>query len=319
MRFLIFGTGGVGGFFGAMLAHAGEDVWFLARGKQLEAMKRTGISVKSTFGNITIPPGKMTDRIKDVDRADIIFFCVKSYDTEAASASLEPVLSERSLIVSLQNGIENEAKIQKIIRKGLVYGGVANVSSRVTAPGEITESGGVQRIVFGPMSGKPDDRGIDLRERCTKAGINAILSDDIRKELWRKFIFITSLGSFTAVSRLTQGEIIASPEALELVLSAMREAESVARASGANLEPFEREKIVESFRRFNENTRSSMYFDLVNEKPLEIEALNGTLIRIAEQHNIPVPIHRTIHAALLPHHLKYIKLRQVNPSSSLTT
>ncbi len=320
MKFLIHGAGGVGGFFGAKLLNAGEDVRFLARGKHLEAGRSNGLRVLTTQGNFSIPSNRVTGTIADigagVGSVDVVLFCVKSYDTETAAGQLAPVLTDRTVIIPLQNGVDNEEKIQRMITKGIVYGGVAYMSSRITGPGEITETGGSQRIAFGPIDGKITERAKEILAVFQRAGMNVELKEDIIKELWRKFIFITTMGAFTALSRLSQGEILAVPEAISLVFEAMKEVEAVAQAKGLGIEPLDREKVIAGLKRFGPTTRSSMYFDLVNEKPMEIEALNGIVVRLGKELGVPTPIHQTIYAALLPYHLKHVKKLSANTSAT---
>lgn len=315
MTFLIHGTGGVGGFFGAKLFQSGEDVWFLARGKHLEVSRANGLRVLSTQGNVTIPGHRVTGTVSDIGAVDVVLFCVKSYDTETAAEQLKPVVTDNTVIISLQNGVDNEDKIKAILPNALVYGGVAYVSARITAPGEITETGGAQRIVFGPMDGLITDRAKKILAIFQKVGINAELKTDMVAELWRKFIFITSFGAFTAASRLSNGEILAVSQTTDLVFDAMKEVEAVAHAKGIGVEPLDREKVIAGLRRFDPNTRSSMYFDLINEKPMEVEALNGTVVRLGKELGVPTPIHRTIYATLLPYHLKHLRNRRPNTSS----
>jgi 2-dehydropantoate 2-reductase len=311
MRFLIFGTGGVGGFFGAKLAHAGNDVWLVARGEHLRAMKSGGLRVRSTEGEFVIPPGKMTDVPQGSGPVDVVLFCVKSYDTETAAQQLVPVLDKNSVVLSLQNGVDNEEKISRIIPHARVYGGVAYVSARITAPGEITETGGFHRIVFGPMDGAIDERSREIHRLLVDAGIKCDLREKVLNDLWNKFVFITSMGSFTAVSRLTQGEIIAQPETISAVFRAMHEVEALAWKQGVDIEPLNEAKMLENLKRFDPDTRSSMYYDLVAQKPLEVEALNGTVVRLGKEVGVPTPVHNVMYAALLPYHLKHLRLRQI--------
>ena len=316
MRFLIVGTGGVGGYFGAKLAHAGNDVWFMARGGHLAAMKASGLRVRSTGGEFLIPPGKMTDSPEEAGPVDVVLFCVKTYDTEEAARSLAPALHRRSLAVSLQNGVENEAKIRRLIPHARVDGGVAYVSARVTAPGEITESGGFQRIVFGPTDGPIDERDREVHRLLVEAGIKCDLREKIVNDLWNKFVFITSMGSFAAMSRLTQGEILAQPETISLVFRAMHEVEALAWKRGVDIEPLNEGKMLANLKRFHPDSRSSLYYDLAGQKPLEIEALNGTVVRLGKELGVPTPIHSVIYAALLPYHLKHLQLRDIARSAS---
>jgi 2-dehydropantoate 2-reductase len=311
MRFLIAGTGGVGGYFGAKLAHAGNDVWFMARGGHLAAMKASGLRVLSTGGELLIPPGKMTDSPKDAGPVDVALFCVKTYDTEAAARLLAPALHKDSIVLSLQNGVDNQEKISQLIPHVRVDDGVAYVSARVTAPGEITESGGFQRIVFGPTDGSIDERAREVHRLLVGAGVKCDLRGRILNDLWNKFVFITSMGSFTAMSRLTQGEILAQPETISLVFSAMHEVEALAWKRGVDIEPLNEGKMLENLKRFDPDTRSSLYYDLVAQKPLELEALNGNVVRLGRELGVSTPIHNVIYAALLPYHLKHLRLRRI--------
>ena len=305
MRYIIMGTGGVGGFFGGKLAASGEDVWFIARGKHLDAMKDHGLRIKSTAGDFTIPPGKITDNAIPIGRADVVLFCVKSHDTESGANLLPPLLSDDSIVITLQNGIDNVEKIRSRIAHGHVYGGAAYVSARISAPGEITESGGFQRIVFGPVGEALNPRARDVHESFLRAGIKSQLQDDITKELWSKYIFIASMGALTALSRLSHGEILSNDRTRLLMFDAMREVQALAWKQGIDVEPVNEARVLEGLKRFDSETRSSMYFDLIAGKPMEIEALNGTVVRLGERLGVPTPIHRVIYAALLPYHIKH--------------
>jgi 2-dehydropantoate 2-reductase len=306
------GTGGIGGFFGAKLAAAGEEVWFVARGKHLEAMKNHGLKVTSTSGTFTISPEKITGEPASIESADVVLFCVKAYDTETAALQISPILTDDSIVVSLQNGVDNIEKIRKQLHHGLVYAGAAYISARISAPGEITESGGFQRIVFGPSGAPMASRAKDIHASFLHAGIKCDLQDDIQKELWRKYIFISCMGALTALSRLTHGEIISNPTTLALMFDAMREIQAIAWKLGIEVEPIDEMKVLDGLRRFDPDTRSSMYFDLVSGKPMEVEALNGTVVRFGEQLDIATPIHRVMYASLLPHHLNHMRQRTSN-------
>ena len=307
VRYVVMGTGGIGGFFGAILAAAGEDVWFVARGKHLDAMKEHGLKVTSTVETFTIPPEKITGNLASIGSADVVLFCVKAYDTEVAARQISPLLHEDSIVLSLQNGVDNAEKIRQQLHRGLAYAGAAYISVRITAPGEITESGGFQRIVFGPTSGPTISRASDIHAAFLRANIKCDLHDNIEKALWSKFIFIASMGALTALSRLTHGEILSNPRSLLLMFDAMREVQAIARKLGIDVEPVDEAKVLEGLKRFDPDTRSSMYFDLAAGRPMEIEALNGTVVRFGEQLGIPTPIHRVIYASLLPHHLKHMQ------------
>jgi 2-dehydropantoate 2-reductase len=305
MRFVVMGAGGIGGFFGAALAQKGEDIWFVGRGKHFEAMQRSGLRVTSTVSDFTVPPSQIVQDPARIGHADVVLFCVKSYDTEPAARQLSPLLNQHSLVISLQNGVDNVEKISAILPQCSTYGGVAYVSSRITEPGHVTESGGFQRIVFGRMLGEASSTAGAVHERLTQAGIKTQLSANIRKELWQKLIFIASMGSLTAVTRLTHGEIVGNPETRALMFDAMREVQSVALGLGIDVDQVDETRVLEGLKRFSDDTRSSMYYDLAAGRPMEVEALNGTVVRMGKRAGVPTPIHRMIYAALLPYHRKH--------------
>lgn len=307
MKIAVIGTGGVGGFFGGKLAKSKEDVWFLARGTHLDAMRASGLHVKSTEGDWTVPPGKMTNTPHDIGSADVILFCVKSYDTETVAAQLEPMLSENTTIISLQNGIDNEEKLQRIIPGSNVLGGVAFIYSTITSPGVVTETGGIKKLTFGlfQKDDRLQERAKHILEVMLQANINAALADDIIAEMWKKFIFIAAVGGMTALTRLTLGEILAVNDSRAMLTDAMRETETIARAAGVNIPNGFTDFICETLKTLDSNSRSSLYHDLVNGKPLEIEALSGRVVALGKALGIATPVHRAMYAALLPYHRKH--------------
>ncbi len=307
MKFCIIGTGGVGGYFGAKIARSGtEEVWFIARGAHLEAMRTSGLRITATDEQFVIPPGRMSDRFADVGPCDVVLVCVKAYDTESVARRLGPLLARHTIVISLQNGVDNEETIARLIPAGRVFGGIAYIYSTITAPGQISETGGPRMIVFGPLekgAAAQDQDAIRILSCMRKAGIQAAVSADIRSELWKKFVFISAVGGLTALSRLTLGEILAVGPTCRLLQDAMREGVEVARAAGAVIEPDFVETTFRKLERYDNATRSSMYYDLSHGKPLEVEALSGAVVRYGRESGIHTPIHATLYAALLPYHL----------------
>jgi len=309
MRFLILGSGGVGGYFGGKLAYAGLDVTFIARGAHLEALRRTGLVIKSPDGVIRIPHPQATDHPESIAPVDVVLHCVKTYDLDEITRRTIPVLTDQSVIISLQNGIGIEERIHAILPRGVVYGGVAYVYSTATAPGEITESGGPRKIVFGPMDNRRSVQAENIHRAFHEAGISAEIPASIQTELWKKFIFISAVGGITALTRLTLGEILAVDDTRTLLADAMREPELTGRMSGIQLPADMVDSFFETLKRFRNETRSSLYYDLTHGRPLEIESLSGTVVRLGAQHHVATPIHRTIYAALLPYHQRALRLR----------
>jgi len=310
MRITVAGTGGVGGFFGAKLLVAGQDVHFLARGKHLEAMQRSGLTVHTPDGDMHVPPERIAEKPSDERATDVVLFCVKTYDTASAAHVSAPLVSKQTLVISLQNGVGSEQTLQGLVNTGTIYSGVAYVYSTITTPGTITEMGKPRKIQFGRLSpGAASERETAVVDAMVGAGIDAEYLTDIRAALWKKFIFISAVGGLTAVTRLTLHEILAVPRTAALLSAAMRETETVARALSVPIEPDHLDGVFEKLSMYPNETRSSLYFDLAHEKPLEIEALSGTVIRYGTQLGIPTPVHEFLYATLLPHHLRHLRLR----------
>jgi len=306
MRFAIIGAGGVGAFFGGVLASGGEDVMFMARGSHLDAMKKEGLRVISPGGVMLVPPERCAGSPAEIGPVDVVFFCVKSYDTERTAPALGPLLKASTVIISLQNGIDNEEKLQRLLPDHVIFGGVAYIYSAISRPGEVTVAAGPSKIVFGPFDGSPPghrQRAVQIRDSCMHAGISAEVSGDIAATLWKKLIFITGAGGITALTRLTLGEILAVDQSRGLLADAMKETESIARARGVSIDEHYLDTVFETLARFDNKTRSSLYYDLVHGKPLEIDALAGTVVRYGTSLGIPTPVNRAVYAALLPYHL----------------
>ena len=313
MKYAIFGAGGVGGFFGGQLALAGQDVWFLARGEHLAAMQRHGLRIHSPEGTSVIPTGKMTDNPETIGPCDTILFCVKSYDTEEAAQQMAPLLNDQSVVISLQNGIDNEQKIKQIIPFASVLGGVAYIYSHISAPGQITESGGPRKMVVGPL---PDleqtafERGAEILNHLSMAGIDIEWQNDIRPVLWKKFIFIASVSGLTALSRLTLAEILAVNETRRLLADAMGEVHAIAAGLRIPIEPDHVASVLTRLRQFRNETRSSLYYDLIQGKPMELEALSGSVVRCGKTLGVPTPVHSMIYAALLPYAVRFARVQR---------
>jgi len=311
MRLAVVGAGGVGGYFGGMLARRGAEVWFLARGRHLAAMRDKGLTVEASDGAFVIPPTRISGSPDEIGPVDVVLFCVKSYDTEGAARILPPLLTGESLVVSLQNGIDNEGKIARIIPAGTVLGGVSYIFATIAAPGKIVETGGREgprKIIFGPLSSiapAVEEKSHALVRLFHDAGMDAEYTADIATAIWKKFILITGLAGLTALTRLSLGEILAVDETRALLLDALEETAAVARAEGVNIGPGFAEEIIERLANAESGTRSSLHYDLTHGKPLEIEALSGTVVRLGTRQGVPTPTHRIIYSALLPYHLQH--------------
>jgi 2-dehydropantoate 2-reductase len=299
VRLAVYGAGGVGGYFGGRLALAGVDVHLIARGTHLEALQARGLKVMSTKGDFHVDLPATADP-SDVGPCDYVLFTVKSFDNDAAAVLLRPLIGERTAIISFQNGIDNEERIEGPVGPGHVMGGAAYIFSRIAEPGIIAHTGGPARIVFGEMDGAATERAKHFLDACLKADIDAELSNDILRVLWDKFAFICAQAGMTAAVRFPIGVVRTVEESWDAFKRVVEEVCAVAAAEGVRLP----DDTVHRHARFAESLEptgySSLYDDLSSGRRMELEALHGTVVRRARRHDIPVPVCETIYAILKP-------------------
>jgi 2-dehydropantoate 2-reductase len=299
VKLAVYGTGGVGGYFGGRLALAGVDVHLIARGEHLEALRTHGLKVSSVKGdfNVDLPA---SDDPSDFGSCDYVLFSVKSFDTDAAAARLGPLIGDGTAVISFQNGVDNEERIARVIGDEHIMGGAAYIFSRIAAPGAIAHTGGPARIVFGEMDGSPSERAERFLDACRKADIDAELSEDIRQVLWDKFSFICAQAGMTAAVRLPIGEVRTVEESWAAFRRVVEEVCAVAAAEGIELPHDTPERHASFAERLEPGGYSSLYDDLTNGRRMELEALHGTVVRRARRHGIPVPVCEAIYAILRP-------------------
>src|SRR5262252_7638754 len=201
MRIAVMGAGGVGGYFGARLAHAGHDVAFIARGAHLAAMRERGLAVKSALGDVHLPKPTVTDDPAALGWFDVVLFAVKLWDTESAAAAIKPLLAAGGVVVPFQNGVESIERIGAVLGREAVMGGAAYIAATIAEPGVIAHTGTMARLQFGAVLPAQRDAAQELLVACKAAGIDADIPDDIREALWAKFGFLVALSGMTAATR----------------------------------------------------------------------------------------------------------------------
>lgn len=302
MKIAVVGAGGVGGYFGARLAQSGEDVHFLGRGAHLAAMRERGLRIRSALGNYDLAPAQThaTDEPAVIGPAHIVLFTVKSFDTESAAALLPSLLGPDTVVVSLQNGIDNEDKLAARIGSEHVAGGAAYIFAGIVEPGVVAHTGGPARILFGEMDGRRTPRLEAFLTVCRRAGIAAELVGDIRVALWTKYALICAQAGLTAATRRPIGVLRETPPTWELFGQVLEEAASVGRAAGVPLPDDLVERQLAVAKGLPNNLYSSLYDDLMSGRRMEVEALLGELSRRAEQSGVPAPASSALYAVLLP-------------------
>lgn len=304
MKIAIMGTGGVGGYYGGLLAQQGHDVTFIARGAHLKAIQENGLRVKSIHGDFNIIPAKATHSPVDIGLVDLVLFCTKTYATEESSHLIKPIVQTKTTVMSLQNGIEAAKEIGAILSKEHMIGATTWISSAVAAPGVIQQVSQFRRIVLGELDGQITPRVQGIFEAFQETGITIELSEDIQKVLWTKFVFISAISSLGSLTRLPLGEYREVPETRGMMINLMREVEAIARAQSVRLD----DNVVEQSLNFIDNAaphiRASMQLDVENVRRSEIESMVGVIGRQGRHLGISTPTADLIYAALLPIDLK---------------
>jgi 2-dehydropantoate 2-reductase len=301
MRLVVIGAGGTGGYFGGLLARAGEEVSFLARGTQLEALRTHGLSVKSRLAGTFSLPVHATSEPQEIGPVDLVLFCVKTYDTGAASGGLHLFMGPETVVLPIQNGIDAAEQLGREVGAQHLVGGVAYVTSQIESPGVIAQTAGAGSIELGELAGGQSERTGRLQQVLRHAGIRAELPPDIRVTLWEKFLFICAFSGVTALTRLPLGQVLAYQETSELLKAVLKEGEAVSRASGITLPVDIVERSYATLQALEPEAMGSMAFDLLAGRRLEIEALNGTMVRLGKEHNLSLPFNSAIYAALKPY------------------
>jgi 2-dehydropantoate 2-reductase len=295
MRIAVMGTGAVGGYFGARLAAAGQNVAFIARGSHLEAMRKEGLKVKSAQGDLHIR-SLFTRDPSEVGPVDAVLFCVKSYDTEDAAAKLAPMVGAKTVILSLQNGVDNPDKIAARYGKARTLAGVVYLGALVSDPGVIRHSAG-GRIVLGDVDGEASDPARRVEQILSGAQISCAVSAEIRKVMWTKLVWNAPFCALACLGRATVKEIIESESLRKLAAECMEEVREAARSTGIELAP----SVVEETFKFSQGLgdfKPSMLQDLEAGKPLEYEALNGIVVALLAQKGKRAPINESSYAVL---------------------
>ena len=298
MRIAIMGTGGAGGYFGGLLARDGHDVAFIARGAHLEAIRARGLKVQSIHGDFEIYPARATDHPAEIGAVDLTIFTVKTYDTDSAAQSMRPLVSPRTTILPLQNGVESAAHLSRYFGKEAVLGGAAWIVSMVAQPGVIRQESQARRIVLGELDGRETQRAKDIRDALAHAGAAAEISDHIEKVLWTKLVFIASFSGISSVTRAPAGPVMTCAESRLLLERAMREVEAVARARGMPLDADAVDQAIAFTEKLEPTATPSMQRDVIAGRRLEHDAMNGAIVRIGREVGVPTPVHEFLWTCL---------------------
>ena len=300
MRIAVMGAGGLGGYFGARLCLGGADVYFIARGRHLQALREDGLRIVGPEP-MQVQHVAATDDAGSVGTVDLVMLCVKLWDTDAALEQIRPLVGTHTTIVSFQNGVLKDQAVQAAYGAAAVMGGVGYVATTIDAPGVIRQTGPMQRLLFGEFDGSRSSRGQAFLEACLAGGIKAELSDDIQREIWQKFVFLAGLSGTTTTIRKPIGPIRAHAQTRSFLLDVMREVVAVGRAQGVNLPEDYAEVRLKLADDVAYDMTSSMHHDLERGNRLEVRWLAGAVVELGRRNGVPTPLNRAIADILVLH------------------
>lgn len=304
MRIAVYGTGGVGGYFGGRLAQAGEQVVFIARGPHLDAIRRDGLRVESPKGDFLISPAEAFDDPRQVGMVDMVLLGVKAWQVPEAAQAMKPMVGEQTFVVPLENGVEAPAQLADVLDAAHAVGGMCQISAAIVEPGHIRHLGLDPYIAFGELEGGSSPRLERLREAFSRAGVRAEVAADIQAKMWEKLVFIAAISGVGAVTRLPIGVARRLPETRQMLEQSMWETYTVGRARKVALT----EEIVPKTMTFVDGLPAraipSMMRDILNGKPSELDYQNGAILRMGQAASVATPVNAFIYASLLPQELR---------------
>jgi 2-dehydropantoate 2-reductase len=301
MRVAVMGSGGLGGYFGALLAKGGSDVSFIARGAHLDAMRRDGLRVEGAPEPFHLEHVDATDDPGEIGSVDLVMVCVKLWDTDAALRQLRPLVGPDTALVSFQNGVLKDSMLRVAYDDSQLIGGVVYVATTVSEPGVIRRTGPLQRLIVGEFDGRRSDRVEAFHAAALAGGIDAEVSADIRRAIWEKFVFLVGLSATTTTMRLPIGPIRENPQSRALLLDLMREVVAVGRAHGVPLSEDYAEQRLEFADGVSTEMTSSMHHDLERGNRLEVRWLSGAVVELGKEVGVEAPLNRAVADILSVH------------------
>ena len=303
MKIAIMGAGGLGGFFGGKLAQAGHDVWFIARGQQLAALKASGLRLQGPDPEIVISHPNATEMPAEIGAVDLVLFCVKLYDIEPAAALIKPILTDATAVISVLNGIDGPQRLATALETGTVFSGAARISAKIKAPGVISYlgSGDRHKLTFGHPSRNDHPILVPFIKACRGAGFAAELAADIDEMLWDKLAQLAQVAALTTLGRLPMEVAMQDPLLFDIGKRVLQEIAAVARAKNVAINPNLVQAKLDIAANYPPNLYASMYHDLAAGKKIEVEGIFGYVAKTGQRLGISTPIIDLVYAFLRPH------------------
>lgn len=298
MRIVVMGSGGLGGYFGGLLAHSGADVTFIARGAHLQALQERGLTVRSVNGDFALPVHACAAPA-GLPPADVVLFCVKTYAVADAAALLQPVVDANTVFLTLQNGVDTPSQLQVAFGRGTVLAGITRTGSTLVEPGVIVQQTTDSVIEFSSLDGQAGAQMDRVGTMLNKAGIPAVVSPDIHKILWEKLVYISAFSGLSTLTRLPLTQLLAHPPTRELYRTVMQETAAVARAADVAIDPDIVDQTMHYLEAQDDPGESSMAIDFQRRRPIEVKAINGAVMHHGQRLQTPTPVNTTIYASLV--------------------
>lgn len=301
MKIATVATGGIGGFLAVKLGLRGHQIATIARGAHLEAIINDGLVLETPSGKLTAHPWIATDDTSQVGEVDAIIFGVKGDDLDAAAAACVPMLGPNTVVVPFLNGVEASDRLVEVLPESNVANGMAQVSTTISAPGVITQTGDFNQFVFAERNSQPSERITSLQQAFSDAGVSAPETDDIERDLWSKFVLFSAVSGVTAAARCTIADITRIPELSDVFRQVVNETAALGRASGIALPDAIEAKTWERVQTLPPNMRASTAIDVEHGRRLEIEWISGAAARLSDKMGLDAPMNKALYALLLPH------------------
>ena len=303
MRIAVMAAGAVGGYFGARMAAAGHEVHFIARGALLEAIRNNGLKIESPLGDLHLKDAKATDDPKTIGPVDIVMFAVKLWDAEKAAEQARPLVGAATRVITLQNGVDSVERLAPILGADNVVGGTAYIATVMASPGVISHTSAFATIRCGRTDGRPDPLLQHFAEAAKAAGIDITVVDDMQRERWQKFIFLTAVSGSTATTRLPLGPVMEHAETKAFFRQLMEEVMAVGRRKGVALDPAYIEERMAFAEQAPKTMKASMLHDLERGNRLELDWLAGKVVALGRELGVPTPANEAVYAVLEPHRM----------------
>ncbi|MBT6272819.1 MAG: 2-dehydropantoate 2-reductase [Chromatiales bacterium] len=300
MRIAIYGSGGLGGYYGVRLAQAGHDVVFIARGEHLAAIRANGLKVISPLGDALIEAPTATDDPTTVPPVDAVLVAVKTWQVEAVAHAMKPMLKSDTVVVPFLNGVESGNVLDAVLGAGHAAGGLSKIFSLIEAPGVIRHFNDAAFVSIGELDDSKSTRMETLRAAFEGAGVDVEISEDINRALWEKLLMVTSWAGMGALARSPIGDLRADPETRQMIDQSMDESIAVANAHGIAINTSLKKVLWSFYDAMPGGATASLIRDMMEGKPSELDAWNGAIHRIGQIHGVPTPTHSFVYQLLRP-------------------